>query len=124
MEQIKSDQVVPAKVAENTVVSIPRDLGQIIGDKRKSLGFSDVQTRSDNTTPIGTTPDIPSSIDPIDIINQPTNLPGTPQLKSIKSQTISINPDGTASVDIIIEVEDISNAIEYEVRITKGAGNL
>lgn len=122
MEQIKSDQIVPSKVADNTVTSIPRDLGQIVGDKRKkSLGLIIADGPGGSTS----NPDSISPInDSVEVLNPASKIPSTPQLISIKSQTINIKPDGTAAVDIIIDVEDVRNAVEYEVRITKGAGNL
>jgi len=123
MEQIKSDQIVPTKVADNTIYSIPRDLGQATGDNRKkSLGLN-ISNNPDGVT--SNNPDVSSPInDSVEILNPVSKIPSTPQLIGIKSQTVNIKPDGTAAVDIIIDVENIKNAVEYEVRITKGAGNL
>jgi len=122
MEQIKSDQIVPNKVADNTINSIPRDLGQAVGDRRKKpLGLIVADGPGGSTS----NPDAISPVnDSVEVLNPASKLPATPQLIAIKSQTVNIKPDGTAAVDIIIEVEDVRNAVEYEVRITKGAGNL
>ena len=122
MEQIRSDQIVPTKVADNTVIPIPRDLGQLVGNNRtKKLGLI-------IPDPPGGSSSNPDSISPVndsvEVINPVSQIPPTPQLIGIKSQTVSIKPDGTTLVDVILDIEDVRNAVEYEVRITKGAGNL
>lgn len=43
----------------------------------------------------------------------------TPQWMSIVSQQVRISPDGKAVVDVVIELEDVTGATEYDVRITK-----
>lgn len=120
MEQIRSDQIIPTKVADNTVTPIPRDLGQVIGINRKKLGL--VQT--DPTTGNSSNPDSPSGNDAVEVINPSSSIPSTPQLIAIKSQSVNIKPDGTTVIDVILDIEDVKNAVEYEVRIAKGAGNL
>lgn len=122
MEQIRSDQIVPTKVADNTVNPIPRDLGEVIGSNRKkSLGL----VIPDSPGGSSSSPDSISPVnDSVEVINPVSKIPATPQLIGIKSQSITIKEDGTALVDVILDIEDVKNAVEYEVRITKGAGNL
>jgi hypothetical protein len=119
MEQIRSDQIIPTKVADNTVIPIPRDLGQVIGINRKKLGLvlPDPSGTSSN-------PDVPTGGDAVEVINPGSSIPSTPQLIAIKSQSVNIKPDGTTVIDVILDIEDVRNAVEYEVRIAKGAGNL
>lgn len=47
-----------------------------------------------------------------DILDPPSDF-------SIISQTIRTGLDGTQVVDVVIEVEDVEAAMDYEVRITK-----
>lgn len=122
MEQIRQDQVVPSKVPNNTVLPIPRDLGQVFGAGRtKKLGL----ILPDGTPNVDGSPgSIVQPGDSIENINKPSTIPGTPSLIAIKSQTINIKPDGTAVVDVILDIENIKNATDYEVRVSKGEGNL
>lgn len=43
----------------------------------------------------------------------------TPQWMTIIDQQVRIAPDGKAVVDVVIELEDVTGATEYDVRITK-----
>jgi hypothetical protein len=43
----------------------------------------------------------------------------TPQWLTVLSQTIRIAPDGRSVVDVILEVEEVMGAEEYELRVTK-----
>jgi hypothetical protein len=43
----------------------------------------------------------------------------TPQWMTIVDQQVRIAPDGKAVVDVVIELEDVTGATEYDVRITK-----
>lgn len=51
-------------------------------------------------------------------------VPQTPTIIGVKEQRVIISDDGTATIDVVLEVEDISGVDEYEVRISKDAGNL
>lgn len=42
-----------------------------------------------------------------------------PQYVRIVDQQIRFSPDGTAVVDVIIEIEEVAAATEYDVRVTK-----
>lgn len=44
------------------------------------------------------------------------DVPGTFE---IISQTVRTAPDGSQVIDIVIDVEEVENAVKYEVRITK-----
>lgn len=62
----------------------------------------------------------------IDTPNVPTDDDGegaevlpTPQWMNIIDQQVRISPDGRAVVDVVIELEDVTGATEYDVRITK-----
>lgn len=51
------------------------------------------------------------SIDTVDVLQ-------TPQTISIVSQTVRFTPDGQSVVDVVIAVEDVLGATNYEVRIS------
>ncbi len=50
-------------------------------------------------------------------------IPDTPFIIGIESQTVS-NAGNKSVIDVVLNVTDVPNAVEYEVRITKSAGNL
>lgn len=43
----------------------------------------------------------------------------TPQWMTIIDQQVRIAPDGKAVIDVVIELEDVTGATEYDVRMTK-----
>lgn len=117
MNQINSDQIVDNGIPENTIKPIPRDLAEIKSSSVKSgLGFTN------NGTSINNDGGIPQ--DSSSSAVTPVPLPDTPSLIGIKSQTVKIKDDGTYAVDLIIEVEDVRNVSDYEVRISKDAGSI
>lgn len=117
MKQISSDQIVDNGIPDNTVKPIPRDLADVKSSSsgKSGLGFintgggisnTDVPLQDGNTGP------------------GPVSPPETPQLLGIKAQSVKIKEDGTYAIDVIIEVEDIKNVSDYEVRISKSAGSI
>lgn len=123
MNQVDLDQIIDVDAPENTVKPIPRDLGGSLLSlpmRRFGLGSSPVRQGDLGSGTDGST----ESGDIVDSPNQPPSLPATPALISIKSQTVKIKPDGTSTVDVVLEVEDIVGVTDYEVRIAKSAGNI
>lgn len=114
MKQISSDQIIDNGIPNNTVKSIPRDLADIKLTGKSGLGLinSEDVVNIDSSVPHNST-------NPIPVL-----LPETPQLIGIKSQSVKIKEDGTYAIDVIIEVEDIANISDYEVRISKSAGTI
>lgn len=51
-----------------------------------------------------------------DQIDEELDVPGSFE---IISQTIRTAPDGTQVVDVVVDVEEVEGAVNYEVRITK-----
>lgn len=41
-----------------------------------------------------------------------------PQSYAVVSQVVRTGPDGTQVVDVVVDVEDVPGALEYEVRVT------
>lgn len=48
-----------------------------------------------------------------------TDVPFTPQITSIVSQTVHKTAAGNEVVDVVIEVDDIDGVTSYEFRVTK-----
>lgn len=63
---------------------------------------------------ISDTPNIPTDDD-----GEGAEMLPTPQWMNIIDQQVRIAPDGKAVVDVVIELEDVTGAAEYDVRITK-----
>jgi hypothetical protein len=54
--------------------------------------------------------------------NEETDVADTvfaPQWMTIISQSVKISSDGTATVDVVVEFEDVFGNTEYDVRVTK-----
>jgi hypothetical protein len=117
VKQINSDQIVDNDIPDNTVKSIPRDLGDVKSTSSGKSGLGFTNSGGDPVIEIGSSPSIGSPA------NQKT-LPATPSLIGIKSQTVKIKDDGTYAIDVVINVEDIAGVSDYEVRISKGAGSI
>jgi len=118
VKQINSDQIVDNGIPDNTVKPIPRDLADVKNSSanKSGLGFINTGAAINNGGPL---PTQDGSINPVSMPS-----PETPALIGVKSQSVKIKDDGTYAVDIVIEVEDIRNVSDYEVRISKGAGTI
>lgn len=115
MKQINSDQIITNVIPDNTLKAIPRDMADAKSVSSKSgLGLSNSATQP----VISDAPSVPETL-----ANQKI-IPETPSLIGVKSQAVKIKDDGTYSIDIVIEVEDIPNVSDYEVRISKSAGSI
>lgn len=119
MYQINSDQIVDNGIPDNTVKPIPRDLADVktTSSNKSGLGLINTGTPTINDGGPFTSPG--SATDPTSM-----PLPDTPSLIGIKSQTVKIKDDGTYAVDVVLDVEDVRNVSDYEVRISKGAGSI
>lgn len=117
MKQINSDQIVDNGISDNTIKPIPRDLADVKSASGKSgLGFTSAGTPSLEEG--GSLPN------PGNTAQASKPLPDTPSFIGVKSQSVKIKDDGTYAVDLIIEVEDVRNVSDYEVRISKSAGSI
>lgn len=47
------------------------------------------------------------------------DIPSVPEFISVVSQTVRTAPDGTQVVDMVIEVEDSSDSVKYDIRLAK-----
>jgi len=57
--------------------------------------------------------------DPLDDSLESEELPAVPTNFTIVSATSRFGPDGSQIVDLIIEVEDVEDVIQYDVHVTK-----
>lgn len=112
MEQIKQSQILHEETkSPNPIVGFPRDLTYLASTSNKVL---DVQTPN-STVDNGNSILPPVEQDPV---------PHTPAIIEIKEQIVIFNADGSAKIDVILGVEDVEAAVEYDVRVTKNAGNV
>jgi len=101
MGQIKSNQIVEQQqLMQNLISPLPRDL------------FVEM-TASTN---------IESNNSIIAEQSAVSNIPATPAILGVKEQQITFSGDGSSKVDLILQVEDVATAVEYDVRVTKIAG--
>lgn len=118
MSQIKPTQIIPGRENRtNPASGLPIDLDPA---QRSILiqPIVTVDTPDQNTGEqfaLQTTESILVESDPV---------PGTPAIISVKEQIVKFMPDGTAKIDVILEIQDISKAVEYDIRVAKDAGNV
>jgi hypothetical protein len=121
MTQIKQTKIIVEQdVPFPATVSLPRDL--LVNPNRsweKTSGINalpqDLVTLPGETSNEG----ISSPGD-----QHPPFVPATPLILSVKSQQVTFKPDGTATIDVILDVQDVPGVVEYDIRISKNAGNL
>lgn len=127
MSQIKPTQIIPGRqVRPNPITGFPVDLspaqrsllavqaepanrdfgseGQLVGPDTSGFTIGTVGTES--------------------VLQQEDPTPSTPAILSVKEQIVKFMPDGTAKIDVILEVQDIAGAVEYDIRVAKNAGDL
>lgn len=123
MDQIKTTNVIQApEVVLNPAFFLPPDVIDVrVADtsdpaEEDGVTYDDVVDADDVLAedPIVDTPEIP-----VDDDGEGAEMLPTPQWMNIIDQQVRIAPDGKAVVDVVIELEDVSGATEYDVRITK-----
>lgn len=89
------------------------------------LGYKDISAPTDDNP---TEQDIDAVVTPDDYItdNDETNGTGSdegrllpPDYVELVSQTARVASGGTVVVDVVIDVEDVANASQFDVRLTK-----
>jgi hypothetical protein len=124
MTQIKPIQIIPGKDNRtNPASSLPIDLNPA----QRSVIINPIVT-TDNPV----TDDLVGDVGAETVVNESTEsvleasdpVPATPAIIGIKEQIISFQADGTAKIDVVLEVQDIDGAVEYDIRVAKYAGNL
>lgn len=121
MTQIKQNQIVPNSNKDVFFpnYSLPRDL--VASDDR-------IWSGQDPNTTFSSLPgeviegEIPTSHQPQD--GSTSITPDAPLILSVKSQTVSFKSDGSIAIDVVLEVQDIPNVSEYDIRVAKNAGSI
>lgn len=114
MKQVKQYALIPPTAVPNQVVGLPSDL-KTEAEVASSPGAENPVSTGQQNDAEGNT----------SISGQDTEigLP-TPAIIQIKSQTVNILEDGTATIDVVLEVEDIQGVFEYDLRVAKDAGTV
>lgn len=118
MDQIRENQIIPSRQLEqNPDVAPPKDF--YLNVMEPQVVSSPQSTNNSPNIDQGLTGNNYG-----DQFNDSVQLPATPAIISIKEQIVNIHEDGTASIDVILIVQDITNITEYDLRVAKDAGNL
>jgi hypothetical protein len=132
MSQIKPTQIIPGRrVQTNPNSPLPVDLdpaqrnlilepGTTISDPVADTGSGEFGSGEEAESPLNSTGNTSTE----SVLEQEDPVPSTPAILSVKEQIIKFQPDGTAKIDLILEVQDIEDAVEYDIRVAKDAGNL
>lgn len=125
MSQIKPTQIIPGRENKiNPISALPVDLDPaqrglalqpITTVENPVADQASIPVTSENVTALQSTESMLAESDPI---------PGTPAIISVKQQIVKFMPDGTAKIDLILEIQDIDRAVEYDIRVAKNAGNV
>lgn len=126
MEQIRESQIIPTRVVQpNPYAAPPRDYrlhtdgADALAHVKPIIQETVVPGNSGNSGTI-----TPPNINYGDVINDAAQRPAVPHIISIKQQVVNIHDDGTITIDVILNVEDIAGVTEYDIRVAKDAGNL
>jgi hypothetical protein len=120
MSQIKPTQIIPGRENKiNPVSPLPIDLDPT----QRSLALDPIFTLQNPIVDQTIGDDFAfQSIDSVITESDPT--PATPAILSVKEEIVKFMPDGTAKIDIILEIQDVNRAVEYDIRVAKDAGNI
>jgi len=121
MDQVRSDQIISvAEKEQNRYFAPPRDL---IISTQPAPEIVPKSKDAAETAPTTTQPST-GGTNYGDNLNDTVQNPPTPAIKSVKSQIVNIADDGTVTVDLVLDVQDIPGITEYDIRVAKDAGNL
>lgn len=123
MSQIKPTQIIPGRPARtNPNTAMPVDLNpnqrSLVIEQSAPLGNVTINPITGEVVDQGSVTGTES------ILQQEDPTPSTPAIISVKQEIVKFMPDGTAKVDLILEVQDIAKAVEYDIRVAKDAGTL
>jgi len=113
MTQIRSVQIIPSTVDSNQSVALPRDLEQNL-----------ISTATTVVAPTDATGGSSVGMESNSFGDFGGFNPATPAIISVKSQTVNILDDGSATIDVVLVLEDIVGVSEYDIRVAKNAGSL
>lgn len=122
MSQIKPTQIIPGrKVRTNPNTAMPVDLDpaqtNLVIEGSSVVGQLSIDPNTGEIVD-------QSSVNTESQLQQENATPSTPAIIGVKEQIVKFMPDGTAKIDIILEVQDINGAVEYDIRVAKNAGTV
>ena len=123
MSQVKPTQIIPSRqIKTNPNTAMPVDLNpsqrNLTIEQSVPLGNVTMDPVTGEVLDQGSTTGTESTL------QQEDPTPSTPAIISVKQQIVKFMPDGTAKIDVILEIQDIPNAVEYDIRVAKDAGTL
>jgi hypothetical protein len=125
MEQIRATQIIPVReLNQNPYVAPPKDLSL---NTKEVNGTSIPKASIDVATQTGVDHDPvlnPGGLNYGDALNDAAQPPTVPHIISVKEQIVNMHDDGTSTIDLVLNIEDIKGVTEYDIRIAKDAGNL
>jgi len=109
--QIRAVQILESTIDSNQIVALPRDLQTSSTDSTEEAvaNIPSVSSVGDSTSAYGDFGGF---------------NPATPSIMSVKSQTVNILDDGTATIDVVLVLEDITGVSEYDIRVAKQGDNV
>lgn len=121
MDQIRADQIIQATDKEqNKYFAPPRDL---VVSTKEAVESSPVAKEQEDVSAGVSTPPTGGS-DYGENLNDAVQPPATPAILGVKEQRVNIADDGTITIDVVLDVQNIPGITEYDIRVAKDAGNL
>lgn len=125
MEQIRATQIIPVReLDQNPYVAPPKDLElntkQANGTAVPKASIAVPETSGVDYDPVLN----PGGLNYGDGLNDAAQPPAVPHIIGVKAQIVNMHDDGTSTIDLVLDIEDINGVTEYDIRIAKDAGNL
>ena len=125
--QIKPTRILPERITRtNPYSGLPSDLESLRRGTPKDVPLDEFASSEEagvDSVDVDTGTATAGSVETLGAaIVEPT--PTTPAIIGVKEQVVGFNPDGTTKIDLVLEVEDVEGAVEYDIRVAKGEGNL
>lgn len=124
MNQIRSTQIIPIKeISQNPFVAPPRDL--TLNTKESNGNTTTAPNLVELLRTASRAEGVAShALDYGAALNDATAPPGVPAIIGVKKQSVNMHDDGTSTIDLVLNVQDIPGITEYDIRVAKDAGTL
>jgi hypothetical protein len=125
MEQIRATQIIPIReLNQNPYVAPPKDL-ELNTKEANGTAVPKASISVPSNTGVDYDPGLnPGGVNYGDALNDAAQPPAVPHIIGVKEQIINIHDDGTSTIDLVLNIENINGVTEYDIRIAKDAGNL
>ncbi len=104
----------PEKTIIDPRFDIPEGLESFVYDEPTEAQIAALESEDSDVVTVYTGEPVDDDFEDVNHV-----APPTPETFTIVSQKIKMSPDGRQLVDVEIEVEDIPNVIQIDVRVTK-----